>query len=78
MDSAEYQRTQDALVLIAGIARDLDLDEFLARIDRAETLGPITDPTLYRDASGKLSFVRDLARSLKPFVAEVRRQTGGE
>lgn len=77
MNQSEFVRTRNTLVLIAKMTATLDLDGFLAAIEYADTLALITNPTLYREASGKLSQVRDLARSLEPFAAEVRRQTGG-
>ncbi len=72
MDDAEYKAVQDRLLQLAVLAGcgTFDLRGFLARVDRAETVGPILDPTLFRDASGNLSKIRRLAEALLPFVDE--------
>lgn len=54
---------------IQGIA---DLDEFIERIDRAETIAPYTDPTLYMHnlrAGDPLAAMRELAVAAKRFAA---------
>lgn len=74
MTDEEYSETQTAIIIIAQFVNDLDLVAFLERISLAETLGPIVDPTLYREAAGKLSDVKSLAQALRPFQREVKRQ----
>ena len=66
MDEATYVETQKKIQLFAGVLKGLDLDGFLATLDRGETLGIVMDPTLYREAlqSGKLELVRDVAKAL--------------
>lgn len=75
MSDIEYASTQQTLVMLASIAKELDLGGFLQAINHAETVGPILDPTLYMRAGAKLQKVRDLATSLLPFVREVAKQT---
>lgn len=61
MTNEEYQLTQDTLVGVVAVLRGLDLRAFLQRIDRAEAVAPIIDPTLYRQAAVPLGQVRRLA-----------------
>lgn len=49
MDRYEYDAAVHRIGLLARFALDLDVARFLLTIDRAETLTPILDPTLYRD-----------------------------
>ena len=64
MDSDDYKMTQEMLLMLARQVRLLDLSAFLQAIDRAETLGPILDPTLYRASlyDGNLERIKELAR----------------
>jgi hypothetical protein len=78
MTDEEYTQTQAQLILIAQLASQLDLDGFLERINQAETLAPILDPTLYMRGGQKLSQVKRLAQSLRPFQAEIRKQIKSE
>jgi hypothetical protein len=72
----EYQCTQNHLQLIASIAATLDLGAFLSRIDYANTVGPIVDPTLYRDAMDNLGKLQAIARAARPLAEEAKRQLG--
>jgi hypothetical protein len=74
MDDRRYQETQSWLVVMASLVAVLDLDGFLQRIERAETLGPILSPTLYVQASGKLDNAKRLAQAAKVLQDEVKRQ----
>lgn len=47
MTDPEYLYTQNQVLLLASLAATLDLDTFIARIERAHAVGPIVDPTLY-------------------------------
>lgn len=67
MTNEKYQHVQDCLLSIAEMVIGLDLDRFLARIEQAESIGPIVDPTLYRRASKDLSEIKELATSLNHF-----------
>ena len=74
MTDDEYQKTQDRLVIVAHSMLTLDLKGFLQRIERADSVGPILNPTLYRLGSGKLERVKRLAQAAKVFQDEVWRQ----
>ena len=73
MTDERYIMIQHQLLTLAGLVRDFELEAFLNRISMAETIGPIVDPTLYRDAMHNLDLVKDLAESLLPFARAARR-----
>jgi len=62
-----HMATQHAIKRIVDVLRPLDIKTFLEKLDKADTLGMIMDPTLYREAlqSGKLDLVKGLAQSLR-------------
>jgi hypothetical protein len=65
MNDKEYQETQQSILEIVGKIQALDLKSFLARIEEAQCVGYILDPTLYREVSPNLKDIQDLARSLR-------------
>jgi len=70
----DYIQTQHSLVTLASIVKDMQLAAFINQANLAETLGPILDPTLYREAGSQLNDVKELAESLLPFQIEIKRQ----
>jgi hypothetical protein len=73
MEDAEYLATQTKIGILIPLVRDLPLREFLGWINRAETVGPILHPTLYRQAMHNLETIKGLARALLPFQEEVNK-----
>lgn len=69
MTNEEYLQTQQHLVLLAGMVRQLDLGEFLSRIEKADGIAPILDPTLWMKGHSRLDAIRDLARGAAAFRA---------
>lgn len=65
MNDQEYQETQNALNLIARMISGLDLTGFLKRIDQADSIAPILDPTLYRDGAERMHAIKKLAQEAK-------------
>ncbi len=61
MNQEEYLQTQTSLLMIEEIVKKLELREFLQWIGRADALGPILDPTLYREASESMDHIRKIA-----------------
>jgi len=64
-DEKAAQLTQEGFEILCLWARNiamLPLEEWLAALDHAETVGPILDPTLYRDYlySDKPKVIREL------------------
>jgi len=80
LSDVEYLATQQKMQTLANLllASKLDLNAFLERIALAESIAPITDPTLYKKGAGKLDDVKRLANSLKPFLKEAKRQAGAK
>jgi hypothetical protein len=60
MTNEEYLETQIVLLKAAKTLRTLDLKKFLERIERAELLAPILNPTLYRLGAEQLGKIRRL------------------
>ena len=74
IEKEEYEAAQAQLVVLAQIAAGLPLEEMLKQIGRAETLGPILDPTLWIKGSTKLSQVKALVQAAMPLKRELLRQ----
>ena len=72
----EYLEVQGQLTLLATAVREMPLAAFLAAIGKAETLGPIKNPTLFIQASAQLAQVKALAIAALPLQREVLRQLG--
>jgi len=73
MDDAEYLATQSSVMLLAKAVDGLPLAEFVNRINRAETLGPILDPTLYMKAGDGLRAIKRMAEAALDFQKEARK-----
>ncbi len=63
MNGKQYLETQMALITLGKRLEQLDLEDFLSAISKAESVGPILDPTLYRRAQDNLNAIRELAKS---------------
>lgn len=68
----QYAQVQADLQLLARAVYDMPLAAFLGAIDRCETMGPILDPTLFREAADKLGNVKRLAIGALALQREVR------
>lgn len=69
MTETEYYQTQTMVLQIGRAASELDLDGFIAAINHAQTVAPIIDPTLYREAAENMAALKDLAQKLRPIQA---------
>lgn len=68
--NAQHVAIQSMLTVVAQAALavpDDALDEFIVRADRALAVGPVIDPTLFRDAGEKLVALLDVARATKTY-----------
>lgn len=75
MTREEYKATQEFIMNLARQVQLIDLTEFLNSISLSHAMGPIVDPTLYRDAHDNLSKIEKIARAAAEFrriVMEVR------
>jgi hypothetical protein len=77
MTNEQYLSTQLQVMRMAALVRSMPLAEFLSAIDRAEAVGPILDPTLYRDAAPKLDQVKALAVALRGFQVAAEKAVEG-
>ena len=60
MTDEEYHATVEALKTISGLLMQMDLVSVRDRMERADTLGPVLDPTLYRQSMDGLKAQRVL------------------
>lgn len=67
MKEIVYIVIQAELADMALKLRGLRLEEFIQAADRADTLGPLMDPTLYRQAGPRLGMVLAMAQAAKVF-----------
>jgi hypothetical protein len=63
MTNDEYVRTQTELIALGKFVLMMDLPEFLDRICLAESVTPITDPSLWLRGNKKLAQVKKLAQA---------------
>jgi len=73
MSDSAFLSTMSAVAVFGTLILRMDLDGFLERIDTAESLGPILDPSLFQKGKDNLQAVKDLAESLRPFRETVLR-----
>lgn len=72
MNAEKYIQTQMTILAAAEIFKDLDLEEFVEAINKAEAVGPILDPTLFSQASAPLWQIKQLAEAGKEFQRRAR------
>lgn len=79
MNRIDYEITQQQIVFIGSLVKDLHLVEFIAAIDHADSIGPILDPTLWMRGNKEMMKIRDLAAGLRDFQIVVNKiiQEGG-
>lgn len=73
MKRKDYISTQAQLLILAQAVNNLPLCEFIEAITRAETIGPIIDPTTYLAAVDNMTAIKHLAQSLVPFKEAIRK-----
>ncbi len=61
MTSEEYKTAQELLVGQGRVLSFVDWNDFLGSIERADAIGPIMDPTLYREAVQTMYLIKKLA-----------------
>lgn len=65
MTKEKYLETQMIILNIGRSLQTVDLDGFLSQISKAETVGPILDPTMYRKVQDNLQAIKKLAQTLQ-------------
>lgn len=66
MNQVEYRGAVQAAALCASMLAQWDLPGLLEAIGRAETVGPIVDPTLYREKAGAMAEDKALLEAALP------------
>lgn len=77
MDKAQYLIEQEKLKIIVPILLSMNLEEMAAAQERAEALGPILDPTLYRDRARDFSIDMRVTRALLKAKLAIETTLGG-
>jgi len=80
MTPEEYKMTQTQLLAMAPIIADMDLDDFLRDIERAEAFGCFKDPTLWMKGIDNLQKIKEIAKGALEFkkaVLKVRVEEDG-
>jgi hypothetical protein len=72
VDKEEYAQTQATILILADLVRDLPLAEFLSAIARADSIGPIVDPTLWMRGHENMHKIEQMAAGLRKFQTAVR------
>lgn len=74
MTDEEYATLQCQLTALIGVVNQMDLTRFLERINSAETVGPLFNPSLWMKGADKLAKIKALAEALSVFKREIDRQ----
>lgn len=64
----EYQMCVQRCHIACIALAELDIEKMLTAIDRAETIGPIVDPTLWRNKSEKMAEDKHLLMTALPMA----------
>src|SRR5690349_335999 len=59
-----YYEMQNHIGIVVGIIVRMELEEFVERINQAEAVGPVLDPTLYLRAGDALQQIKQVASAL--------------
>lgn len=73
MTDEQYLTVQAQLIALSQLVPAMDLTGFVDRINRAEAVGPIVDPTLYRQAKEGLSRIKNIAEAALTFQVALKR-----
>ena len=65
---AEYRESVQRAAFAASMLIAIDFDKLIRDIDHADAVGPIVDPTLYRDKSKAMQEDRALLVAAKNFL----------
>jgi hypothetical protein len=71
---ADFKHAATVLGTVSTLLATVDWDDLAAIMDRADTLGPILDPTAYRDSlhNGTLGRNRQVINATRTYLAELR------
>lgn len=71
----EWMAATNVLGVVSTLLDTVDWDDLARQVDRADSLGPILDPTAYGDAlhSGRLDHNRRAIAATRTYLAELRK-----
>lgn len=72
MKQEEYMTIQHMLFTMGAVVSECDLTGFIAAIDKADTVGPFTDPTLWMKSQRQMMKIREMAVELRGFQETYR------
>ena len=72
MSNEQYQRTQTQLLKAARMVARLDIEGLLKRIEMANTLGALVDPTAWMKAVDRMEVIERIARAALPLAKAAR------
>lgn len=85
IDRATYLSVQANLIGFASIISEMPLEDVIAAIDQSDAVGPVLDPTLYREGSEQMQKYKEVVEAFKRVkdvwkrqVAETKKKLGIE
>lgn len=73
MTAEEYRRANLDIAITAEMIESMPLDEVLSAQSKADALGPIMDPTLYRDKAKDFQIDHERTRILRVAQIELKK-----
>lgn len=73
MNEETYTLGVRQILLIAGLLKDVPTDELLNAMSRADTLGPILNPTLWMAASPNMRLLERIVQAAHDFRVVILR-----
>jgi hypothetical protein len=69
LEIQEYQAAVRTVALLSSILLQHDIPELLAAIEHADAVGPLVDPTLWRNNHKKMAEDREILQAALPMYA---------
>lgn len=66
MTIEEYQNALKTCAMVATLLEQVDIPKLLGMIERADSVGAMIDPTLYRDKHGAMMLDKELLEAARP------------
>lgn len=73
MAQNEYQHAVTACYVAASMLMQFDLDAVLEQISEAEAVGPLIDPTLYREKGGAMQEDKQIVEAARQLQRVAKR-----
>ncbi|HEX6826590.1 MAG TPA: hypothetical protein VF077_09780 [Nitrospiraceae bacterium] len=67
MNEADFHMVTQQLLMVGNLVKDLKLSEYINAINRADSIAPIIDPTLWKKGHQKTAILQKMARGLMMF-----------